>query len=262
MNEVTVAICAYNCEKYIEETLNCIINQTFKNFDLLILNDCSSDNSVAVIHDFFQNHNFEYKILNFDENKGLAAGRYFIENNVKTKYLIFIDADDCPYFTLIEKLYTKIKSDSDLMAVGCYHEFIDANSNKIYGGIYLGAKNKIEFLKGRRMKLIFMQPTAIIDREVLLAVGGRNINGFPVGKPRYQDLCEDLDLWTRMSDLYKENKAIIVIPEVLNRYRKHENALSTNSFGMFLRMRHIKSNLILRRSGKKEISFIDFQNSH
>ena len=82
MNEVTVAICAYNCEKYIEETLNCIINQTFKNFDLLILNDCSSDNSVAVIH-IFQNHNFEYKILNFDENKGLAAGRYFIENNVK-----------------------------------------------------------------------------------------------------------------------------------------------------------------------------------
>ena len=65
-----------------------------------------------------------------------------------------------------------------------------------------------------------------------------------------------------MSDLYKENKAIIVIPEVLNRYRKMENtALSTNSFGMFLRMKFIKSNLILRRSGTKKSRLLNFQNS-
>jgi hypothetical protein len=95
----------------------------------------------------------------------------------------------------------------------------------------------------------------------VLRVGGRNISGFPEGKPRYQDLCEDLDLWTRMSDLYTENKAIVVVPEVLSRYRKHEQALSANSFGMILRMRHIKSNLILRRAGKNEKSFTEFRNT-
>ena len=103
-----------------------------------------------------------------------------------------------------------------------------------------------------------MQPTAVYDRKIALSVGGHNLNGFPQGKPRYQDLCEDLDLWTRMSDLYKEGKAIVVIPEVLCRYRKHEQALSANSLGMILRMRHIKTNLKRRRRGELELSFVEF----
>lgn len=262
MNKITLAICCYNAEKYIEETLACIVNQTFKDFDLLIINDCSTDNSVGLIHNFFKKYPFDYEVVNFKINKGLAAGRQFVENYVQTKYILFVDADDCPYPNLVEKLYFKICSDQDLIAVGCYHEFIDNNSKKIGGGIFLGAKTKDEFFKkALHKKLIFMQPTAIIKRDDVLRVGGRNISGFPEGKPRYQDLCEDLDLWTRMSDLYTENKAIVVVPEVLNRYRKHEQALSANSFGMILRMRHIKSNLILRRAGIKEKSFTKFRDT-
>lgn len=261
MNNLTVAICAYNCEKFIEETLNCILEQTYQQFDLLIVNDCATDNSRVVIERFFKAHPRQHEIVDFEVNKGLAAGRYFVENYVQTKYILFVDADDCPYPTLVEKLYTKISSDTDLMAVGCYHEFIDSESNKIGGGIFLGAKTKEAFLeKAANKKLIFMQPTAIIDRAALLQVGGRNVEGFFEGKPRYQDLCEDLDLWTRMSDLYTENKAIVVIPEVLSRYRKHEQALSANSLGMILRMRHIKKNLLFRRKKEKELRFVDFYN--
>ena len=98
------------------------------------------------------------------------------------------------------------------------------------------------------------------NRKIALSVGGHNIVGFPDGKPRYQDLCEDLDLWTRMSDLYVDGYAIIVIPEVLYQYRKGDG-MSADSFNMLLRMRHIKSNLKRRRRGEPELSFIDFQNS-
>ena len=105
-----------------------------------------------------------------------------------------------------------------------------------------------------------MASTSIYNREVALSVGGHNIDGFPEGKPRYEDLCEDLDLWTRMSDLYVDGKAIIVVPEVLYKYRKGDG-ISTGAYGMHLRMRHIKTNLKRRRSGEKELSFIDFQNS-
>ena len=106
-----------------------------------------------------------------------------------------------------------------------------------------------------------MQPTAIIDMGLLRRAGGRAVEGFPDGKPRYQDLCEDLDLWTRMSDFYTEGKAIVVVPEVLCHYRKHEQALSANSLGMLLRMRHVKTNLLRRRAGEKELSFIEFRDS-
>ncbi len=260
MTNLTVAICMYNAEKYIAETLSCITNQTTQDFHLLIVNDCSTDESVNIVTLFFQEHPRQYELVNLKKNGGLSAGRRYVEEHTQTKYLLFVDADDCPYPTLVEKLYNKISSDDDLMAVGCHLEYIDSKGKKINGGIFLGETTKEGFYKkAANEKLIFMQPTAIYNREIALRVGGHNITGFPEGKPRYQDLCEDLDLWTRMSDLYSEGKAIIVVPEVLCKYRKHEAAMSANSIGMVLRMRHIKTNLKRRRKGENEFSFIEFQ---
>ncbi|WP_455614057.1 glycosyltransferase family 2 protein [Bacteroides congonensis] len=260
MKDLTLAVCMYNAEYYIEETLVCILKQTIQDFHLLIVNDCSTDNSAKCVEEFFKKNPRQYEMVNFPINVGLCAGRRYVEENVKTKYILFIDSDDCPYPTLVEKLYSKICSDSDLMAVGCYLEYIDSKGYKMKGGIYLGETQKEIFIeKAQKGKLIFMQPTAIYDRQLALLVGGHQIKGFPENKPRFQDLCEDLDLWTRMSDLYIEGKAIIVIPEVLCRYRKHEQALSANSLGMILRMRHIKTNVKRRRNGKKDLTFIEFR---
>ena len=262
MKDLTLAICMYNAEKYIKETLECIIAQTMQDFHLLIVNDCSTDNSVAIIEQFFKENPRQYELVNIPVNGGLSAGRRYVEEHATTKYIMFVDADDCPYPTLVEKLFKKITSDKDLIAVGCHLEYMDSKGGKMKGGIYLGETTKEGFYeKAAKEKLIFMQPTAVYDRETALSVGGHNITGFPSGKPRYQDLCEDLDLWTRMSDLYKEDKAIIVVPEVLCRYRKHESAMSANSTGMILRMRHIKKNLKLRRRGEKELTFIEFRDT-
>lgn len=262
MTDLTLAICMYNAEKYIKETLASVAAQTVQDFHLLIVNDCSTDGSVAAVEEFFALHPRQHEIVNLPVNGGLSAGRRYVEMHATTKYIMFVDADDCPYPRLVEKLYGRISSDSDLMAVGCHLEYMDSNGGNIKGGIYLGETTKEGFYeKAAKEKLIFMQPTAIYDREAALSVGGHNITGFPEGKPRYQDLCEDLDLWTRMSDLYKEGKAIIVVPEVLCRYRKHESAMSANSIGMIMRMRHIKKNLKLRRRGEKELTFIEFRDS-
>ena len=261
MNDLTLAICMYNAERYIEETLQCIMAQTMQDFHLLIVNDCSTDNSVELVTRFFQKNSRQYELVNMPKNGGLCAGRRYVEDYAKTKYLLFVDADDCPYPTFVEKLYKKISSDKDLIAVGCYLEYMNLQSKKIRGGIFIGKTTKEDFYrKASQEKLIFMASTSIYDRECALSVGGHNLKGFPEGKPRYQDLCEDLDLWTRMSDLYKEGKAIVVIPEVLYRYRKGDG-MSLSSLGMILRMRHIKTNLKRRRRGERELTFIEFRDS-
>ncbi|MDB4302836.1 glycosyltransferase family 2 protein [bacterium] len=262
MNNITLAICAYNSEKYIEETLNCIVNQTFQDFDLLIVNDASTDHTKSKIVSFFKKHQKSYQFVDFELNKGIAFGRKYVLENVHTEYIIFVDSDDKPNVNLVEKLYSKIESDADLMAVGCYLEYIDKNGTKIGGGLFLGEKTKERFIhKAEQKKLIFMQPTAIFKREIALKAGGIKIDGYFDGKPRYQDLCEDLDLWTRMSDYYVEGKAIIVIPEILCQYRKMENTTSTNTIGMMLKMRFVKSNLLSRRNSKKEQTFVNYFNS-
>lgn len=257
--DLTVAICMYNAEKYIEETLECLMAQTRQDFKLLIVNDCSTDESVEIVKKYFDEHPREYELYNQPINQGLCAGRRFVEDYATTKYLLFVDADDRPLPQYVEKLYNKITSDPKLMAAGCYLEYINIFGERVPGGIFIGEKTKDAFFeKASKEKLIFMASTSIYNRELALSVGGHNTKGFPEGKPRYQDLCEDLDLWTRMSDLYKEGYAIVVLPEVLYQYRKGDG-MSMSSFGMILRMRHIKTNLKRRRRGEKELTFIEFR---
>lgn len=259
--DLTLAICMYNAERYIEETLKSVMNQTFQGFELLIVDDCSTDGSVALVERFFRENPRRYELVRFEENRGIGYARHFAERHAKTKYMMFLDSDDILYPTAVEMMYAKIKSDDDLMAVGCYLEYIDGWGKKLGGGLFLGEKNKEDFYKkAEKGKLIFMQPTAIYDREVALSVGGYVVDGYPVGKPRYQDYCEDLDLWTRMSDLYVEGKAIVVVPEVLCKYRKG-GGLSSSTFYMGIKMRYTKTNVRRRRRGERNLSFIEFYNS-
>ena len=262
MMNLTLAICMYNAGKYLPETLSCILQQTVQDFHLMLINDCSTDDTVAVAENFFAAHPRQYELVNLPVNGGLCAGRRYVEEHATTRYIMFVDADDCPYPELVASLYEKITSDEDIVAVGCHLEYMGSKGEKLTGGIYLGCKTKEEFYsKAEAGKLIFMQPTAMYDRLVALQVGGHNTEGFPEGKPRYRDLCEDLDLWCRMSDLYTEGKAIVVVPRILCRYRKHENAMSTDSMGMLLRMKHIKNNLRRRRRGEPDLTFIEFRDA-
>lgn len=261
MHSLTLAICVYNAEKYIKETLQSVTAQTMQDFHLLIVNDCSNDNSIGIIKEYFTANPRQYEIVSFEENKGIGYARHFAERKAQTEYMMFLDADDILYPQAIETMYTKISADNDLMAVGCYLEYINSKGDKIGGGLFLGEKSKEKFFeKAVAKKLFFMQPTAIYNRELALSVGGYVVDGYPTGKPRYQDFCEDLDLWTRMSDLYKYGKAIIVVPEVLCKYRKG-SGLSSNSFNMIIKMRYTKCNLLRRRNGEKELTFIEFQAS-
>lgn len=258
MRDLTLAICMYNAEKYIEETLSCIMDQTVQDFHLLILNDCSTDGSSALVRSFFEKHPRQYELIDLPQNRGLCCGRRFVEEHASTKYLLFVDADDRPLPMYVEKLYDCIDSDDELMAVGCYMEYIDLTGKKTKGGVFVGPVTKEEFRKkAENEKLLFMASTSIYDRELALSVGGHNIEGFPEGKPRYQDFCEDLDLWTRMSDLYKQGKAIVVLPQILYQYRKGDG-MSMSSFNMMLRMRHVKINLKRRRRNRPELTFIEF----
>ncbi len=260
--DLTLAICMYNAAQYLQATLVSVLQQTKRDFHLLIIDDCSTDDSCDMATRILQANSRQYELIRFEKNGGIGHARHFAERHATTKYMMFLDADDILYPDAIEKLYAKICSDPDLMAVGCYLEYINQKGKKIGGGIFLGEKNKEGFYeKAKNKKLIFMQPTAIYEREVALSVGGYKIDGYPAGRPRYQDFCEDLDLWTRMSDLYTENKAIVVIPEVLCKYRKVGSGLSSSSLNMILKMKYVKQNLLRRRANEQELSFIEFYNS-
>lgn len=261
MTDLTLAICVYNAEKYIKETLESVMAQTMQDFHLLIVNDCSTDGSVAIIEKFFAEQPRQVEIVTLEKNGGIANARNFAISYANTKYFLFIDSDDLLEATLVEKEHTAITGDRDLIGVSCWNDFIDAKGRKVHGGTFLGEKSKEDFIeKASKKKLIFLPIHTMFNREYAIKAGNICITGFPEGKPRHQDFCEELDLWTRMSDFYTEEKAIITLSEVLYHYRKMDG-LSSNHFNMILKMRYTKKNLLLRRSGKKELTFIEFYDS-
>ena len=261
MTQLTLAICVYNAEKYIKETLESVVAQTMQDFHLLIINDCSTDGSIATVEEFFAHHPRQYEIVTLKENGGIAKARNFAIAHATTEFFLFVDADDLLEPTLIEKEYSIISEDKELIGVSCWNDFIDGKSRKISGGTFLGEKTKEDFIdKASRKKLIFLPIHTMFNRKYAQKAGSICVQGFPEGRPRYQDFCEELDMWTRMSDFYKEGKAIITIPEVLYHYRKTDG-LSSNHFNMIIKMRYTKRNLLLRRDGKPDMSFIEFYNS-
>ena len=256
--DLTLTICVYNAGQYLYDTLLSVLAQTHQSFRLLIVNDCSTDNSMSVIADFFREYPRQYEVVSFDENKGIGYARHFAERHADTRYMMFLDADDILYPHAIETMRNKIISDNDLMAVGCYMEYVDSDGRRIGGGIYLGETTKKGFYeKAIRNKRIFIPVTTVYDRQISLSLGGFAIDGFPNCKPRYQDYCEELDLWTRMSDLYVKGKAIVVVPEILAQYRKH-GGMSSGTLPMILKMHYVKTNLLRRRAGMAELTFTDF----
>lgn len=250
----------YNASKYIEETLESLMAQTVQDFQLLIINDCSTDNSVEIVNKFFEKHPRQYEVINLNENQGIAHARNYAINTSTTKFLVFIDSDDIPLPNLLQEEYELLSKDSSIIAVSSWSDFIDENSNKLKGGLYLGDANKEEFkYRASNNKMLFLPIQTMFDREYAKKAGGVRCEGFPEGKPRYRDYCEDLDLWTRMSDFYKEGKYIITIPKVLYHYRKIDG-LSSNHFNMILKMKFVKFNLLRRRNSFAELTFIEFIN--
>ena len=78
----------YNAEKYIEETLSCIMAQTMQDFHLLLVDDCSTDRTVEYVERFFQQNQRQYELVKLAQNQGIAYGRNFALHHAQTKYLI------------------------------------------------------------------------------------------------------------------------------------------------------------------------------
>ena len=103
MAKVSVIIPAYNSEKYIEKALNSLSNQTYDDFDLTIVNDGSTDNTLAVIDDFAASFGNKLRVIN-QENQGVAKARKTGFLATDSDYLAFMDSDDFVNNIYLEEL--------------------------------------------------------------------------------------------------------------------------------------------------------------
>ena len=106
---ITIAMPIYNVEKYVEDTLMSIMNQTYKNIEILIVDDCSTDNSLNIVTSFFLKYKIhKYDIIKHLHNRGPGAARNTAIINASGKYIYFIDSDDIITNDCISLLYNEI----------------------------------------------------------------------------------------------------------------------------------------------------------
>lgn len=124
--KISIIIPTYNVEHYIESTIKCLLNQTFLHYEVIFIDDCSSDKTVSIISSKIKNLKNFTLILN-NKNIGAGACRNIGLNRARGKYLIFLDADDLFEPILIEKAYARISSqDADI----CVFNINQFNSNE------------------------------------------------------------------------------------------------------------------------------------
>ena len=125
--KISIVIFFYNSEKYISECLNSLINQTFKNFEIICINDGSTDNSLKILKDFEKK---DERVHIFEQNdKILEKNRNLVFKESKGEYLIFLNSNDIFDYSMIEELFAKIKGNDAEIVICNSIEFKNENKN-------------------------------------------------------------------------------------------------------------------------------------
>lgn len=125
---ISILMPAYNCESYISQAIDSVLNQTHQNFELLIADDCSTDNTKKIIDSYEDNR---IKRFHNVTNLGYLQASNKLVKEAKGEYIAFQDADDYSVNNRLEKLVKEFAIDSQLACVGSNVYRVDINNNII-----------------------------------------------------------------------------------------------------------------------------------
>ena len=226
MKKVSVIIPVYNAEKYIAATVQSVLSQTYKNFEIIIIDDGTPDNSVQICQQF---NDSRIKIVH-QKNRGLPGARNTGIRHAQGDYLAFLDADD---IWLPEKLEKHVEHLNNSPTVGisfCYSAFINEEGNST--GICQKPRKLYDITPSYVLcrNPVGNGSAAVIRREVFEDIKFQD-NLYGILENFYFDerlrRAEDIECWLRIS--IRTHWRHEGIPEVLTCYRITSSGLSANA---------------------------------
>ena len=124
MEKISVLVPVYNAEKYIEKCIKSIINQTYKNIEIILVDDGSTDSSGKICDEYGKKD--DRIIVVHQENKGLSGARNTGLDIAKGKYIMFLDSDDTFEKDACENLYNEIEKTNADIAIGAHRVLYDS----------------------------------------------------------------------------------------------------------------------------------------
>ncbi len=215
MPKVSVIIPTYNYGKYIDKAIDSVLAQTYQNFEIIVVDDGSTDNTEEIVLGRYKD-NVRYF---YQENRGAPAARNSGTKRVRGRYLVFLDADDFLHHEYLQKMVAGLNSSKEAGWIYCRWQYVDTKGN-----IQESAFSNTPFAYRKKLRgNIFMEMLSgslicccavLIKSECVEEVGGfdERLTAF-----------QDYDLWLRIARRYE----VEYIDDVLAFVTLHEGSIST-----------------------------------
>lgn len=233
--QISVIMPAYNAAKFISKSIESILSQTYKDFELIILNDASTDNTLEIIEKYAKDDP-RIRVIKNKENLYIAANRNKGIKNATGKYIVWQDADDIAYPTRLEELYKFMEQNPKVGICGTYLEVFD-ETGQTHIREYLTSDKELRARIFRYSPV--SQPAAIIRSECFKKVGDYNLDMPP---------AEDIEMSFRIGEHYE----FANLPKALIKYRVHNNSAT------FKKLPTMEKNTLITRDKYKKHPAYDY----
>ncbi|MGE7090245.1 glycosyltransferase [Lysinibacillus sp. NPDC048646] len=212
MHSISVVIPTFNAEKFIEKSIMCILNQTVKIDEIIIIDDCSSDQTCEVVKDLLKEHS-TIKLVEQKVNQGASSARNQGIHEATGDWILFLDADDECSEVLVETYVAKINEvREDISVIYTAYYQIDEHSHVISSQLSGKRLSAIEGFCDILIRNPIISPSGVLVNKKRL----HELHGFNT-QIKY---VEDVDLWVRLLD---NNYSIEYINKPLSFIRRHSN---------------------------------------
>jgi hypothetical protein len=211
---LSVALSVFNGERYLAAAIDSVLAQTFTDFELLVLDDGSTDGTAAIICAAAARDGRVRPILR--ENRGLIASLNELIAAARAPVVARMDADDICHPERFARQHAFLAARQEIGLVGCWNAHIDAKGRETHVSGADHPQDHAGIIAAmERGETPFSHPAVMFRRDLVLAAGGY--------RPAFRH-CEDLDLWLRLADRTR----LANLPERLIHYRRHYGQVSAN----------------------------------
>ncbi|OHA26493.1 MAG: hypothetical protein A3C06_02860 [Candidatus Taylorbacteria bacterium RIFCSPHIGHO2_02_FULL_46_13] len=209
--KVSVLMPVYNASLYVREAIQSILNQTFTDFELIVVDDASADDSASVIRSI---HDERIRFVQNHQNKGIVHVRNQLLSYARGAYIAILDGDDIAYQRRLEIQVAYLDKNPSFGLLGTWTEVIDKD------GTRTGIAWKDTFAS-EKIPMMLLFHNCFTQSSVML----RRVAIPPDGYRQRVELAEDYDLWIRISEKWK----CANLPPVLTAYRRHPEGITSTA---------------------------------
>ena len=234
MPKVTVLMPVYNGEQYLREAIDSILWQTFQDFEFLIIDDGSSDNSMDIINSY---QDTRIILVKNESNLGLVLTLNKGLSLAKGEYIARMDADDVSFCDRLEKQVDFLESHSDVCLLGTNAQIINSEGH-LQGLCKVVSGN--ELIKWQMcFTCPFIHPSVIFRSKIISKVDGYTSQAIK-GREKYSG--EDYDLWRKISKISQVDN----LQNTLIYLRKHNSNLTKTHLKEHIKNASIVNSLVIQ----------------